>query len=159
MGEVWYRYVDVCYAAPVNEDGDVYPGVKGDRKVQLRELQVIRATPKGVWLYDRYGHERFVLRDATKRYACPTKEEAIVSFVARKKRQLGIYEARASDARTFVSLGLKMQDELIPPPERPGCYASRGDGECYWKNCPQLRDNEPAATGRHCPRDQREEEF
>ena len=25
------------------------------------------------------------------------------------------------------------------------------DGECHWEQCPQLRDSEPAATGRSCP--------
>lgn len=34
-----------------------------------------------------------------------------------------------------------------------GCHAARSDGECIWAKCPQLRDNEPATTGRHCPLD------
>jgi hypothetical protein len=33
-----------------------------------------------------------------------------------------------------------------------GCHADR-DGDCTWKDCPQLRDKEPSATGRHCPLD------
>ena len=37
-----------------------------------------------------------------------------------------------------------------------GCRAGM-DGECNWKHCPQERDGEPAATGRHCPLDKREE--
>lgn len=32
------------------------------------------------------------------------------------------------------------------------CHAAR-DGECYWTVCPQIRDGEPSATGRHCPLD------
>ena len=32
------------------------------------------------------------------------------------------------------------------------CHGGR-DGECIWQKCPQLRDNEPNATGRHCPLD------
>lgn len=32
------------------------------------------------------------------------------------------------------------------------CAASR-DGDCTHPECPQLRDNEPHATGRHCPID------
>lgn len=32
------------------------------------------------------------------------------------------------------------------------CAAGR-DGECGHALCPQLRDNEPRATGRHCPLD------
>jgi hypothetical protein len=37
------------------------------------------------------------------------------------------------------------------------CKASR-DGECSHAGCPQLRDNEPKATGRHCPLDTDPEE-
>jgi len=32
------------------------------------------------------------------------------------------------------------------------CHADR-DGDCYWKDCPQIRDGEPDKTGRHCPLD------
>jgi len=37
------------------------------------------------------------------------------------------------------------------------CHADR-DGDCSWFGCPQLRDGEPAATGRHCPLDVRDPE-
>lgn len=33
------------------------------------------------------------------------------------------------------------------------CQAG-GDGDCKWSACPQLRDGEPAASGRHCPLDE-----
>ena len=35
---------------------------------------------------------------------------------------------------------------------------SDDDGHCDWLECPQLRDKEPAATGRHCPLDKRDED-
>lgn len=35
--------------------------------------------------------------------------------------------------------------------EYNGCK-SNGDGECDWKSCPQIKDGEPEASGRHCPR-------
>jgi len=35
------------------------------------------------------------------------------------------------------------------------CHADR-DGDCIHKQCPQLRDNEPHKTGRHCPLDTEE---
>lgn len=49
--------------------------------------------------------------------------------------------------------------------ERPqGVYNRRGtrcqsaqDGECFWKECPQLRDGEPERSGRHCPLDIRDD--
>jgi hypothetical protein len=41
--------------------------------------------------------------------------------------------------------------------EHPRC---RGDdeGQCAWRRCPQIRDGEPSATGRHCPYDTRAQE-
>lgn len=37
------------------------------------------------------------------------------------------------------------------------CHSAR-DGDCNWECCPQNRDGEPHATGRHCPLDLHEEE-
>jgi hypothetical protein len=37
------------------------------------------------------------------------------------------------------------------------CSAAR-DGDCTHPDCPQLRDNEPRATGRHCPLDTNSDE-
>ena len=36
--------------------------------------------------------------------------------------------------------------------DRERCHAA-SDGECDALTCPQLRDGEPAKTGRHCPID------
>ncbi|AVX37785.1 hypothetical protein [Yersinia massiliensis] len=37
-------------------------------------------------------------------------------------------------------------------------FAAARDGECHHKDCPQIRDNEPTATGRHCPIDNWDDE-
>lgn len=39
-----------------------------------------------------------------------------------------------------------------PQKEITTCQAD-GDDYCTWSGCPQLRDGEPRATGRHCPLD------
>lgn len=47
------------------------------------------------------------------------------------------------------------EDQIPTTPATVGgerCHADR-DGECSHKDCPQLRDSEPGATGRHCPLD------
>lgn len=45
----------------------------------------------------------------------------------------------------------KAQQTAAPlSPESEHCHANR-DGECDHKRCPQLRDNEPAKSGRSCP--------
>lgn len=51
-------------------------------------------------------------------------------------------------------------DITYPPVPRPvltRCVAGR-DGECSDPRCPQLRDNEPVRTGRHCPLDHSEDD-
>lgn len=70
--EKWYRYDD--------------PYTDGNLPF-LTEIPVLRHTPKGVWL-DKYGLKRFVLKAANKRYAYPTKELALASYIIRKQRQI-----------------------------------------------------------------------
>lgn len=95
--EIWYRYEDVRYAPSVDEFDR--PLGKGTLEVHLREFHVVKRTSKGVWLsYGGICKPRFVLRDAYRRYACPTIEEAKVSFVARKTRQAKIYRSRMERA-------------------------------------------------------------
>ena len=100
--EYWYRYEEI-YTAPSIDEWE-RPIGEGGVIIHLRKFRVMRPTPKGVWL-DLYGNrevQRFVLKDARKRYACPTLEEAQVSFLARKRRQLTIYEARAKGIRKTI---------------------------------------------------------
>lgn len=60
--------------------------------------------------------------------------------------------------------GFKIEGDITPIVIEPApaeplkrCAAAR-DGECHHAECPQLRDNEPKATGRHCPIDNWDDE-
>ena len=86
--EIWYRYENRNYAPPPDEYGDRYG--EGSVAVVLMRFAVSHHTPKGVRL--RCG--RFVLNESTRRYACPTMELAMESFLARKNRQISIYRSR-----------------------------------------------------------------
>lgn len=92
--KVWYRYDDFRYAPPLNEYEE--PVGPGRAAVRLHKFKVLKETPKGVWIryHGDFSDKRFVLSTARKRFACPTKEEALESFLARKTRQRGIYQAR-----------------------------------------------------------------
>lgn len=82
--EVFYRYVDV------------------NGTVMLEKHRVIKRTPCGVWLHRPYtkDEKKFVrLQDFSgdqthKRWACPTVEDAKVSFLKRKSRQLRLLRAQ-----------------------------------------------------------------
>ena len=98
VGDVWYRYDDVQYAAPLDE----WEVPIGESRVALRLtlLTVTKVTPCGVWL-DGY---KFILIRAKKQYARHTKQEALTSFLARKERQLGILGAHIHRVQTAVTL-------------------------------------------------------
>lgn len=97
-GEMFYRYDECAY-------------FEGRLEVVATEFYVLKHTPCGVWIESRFGSiKRFVLMSARKRYACPTKEEALVSFIARKKRQRGIYQARLEQVEEALAIAIAMLD-------------------------------------------------
>ncbi|ATM86727.1 MULTISPECIES: hypothetical protein [Yersinia] len=67
--------------------------------------------------------------------------------------------SRACAVRAIKAAGFTVEGDITPIVIEPApaeplkrCAAAR-DGECHHAECPQLRDNEPKATGRHCPID------
>lgn len=114
--EVWYRYEQRDLAAPFDETGRM----PGRTTVELLTFEVVRRTPKGAWIARLFrtsnefgggggfrGAERFVLASARRRYACPSRDEAMASFVARKRRQIAVYEARIARARVALMLAVE----------------------------------------------------
>ncbi len=105
--EEWYRYEDRHYAPHVNEFGEAEG--PGEVRVKLLKFKVVKCTPKGVRIVRVFGDyvcgdtPRLVLHDSHKRYAYPTIEEACVSFLARKRKQLRIYRARCRDAELAIA--------------------------------------------------------
>lgn len=88
MKEYWYRYEEVHYAPPLDEWES--PCGWGHTEVYRRRYGVVKTTPKGV----RLDNGRFVLRDARKRWACPTDTAARESFLARKNAHKRILQSQ-----------------------------------------------------------------
>lgn len=102
--ETWYRVTDGCYTTTDEFDNPV----GGRVYVSTHEYPVTRRTPRGVWL-DCHGLPRFVLAGARKRFACPTREEALESFRARKRRQARLLRdqlRRVEQALLMAELGV-----------------------------------------------------
>lgn len=89
------------------------------------------------------GIEAAVQHLRAERQAAPTPAEAA-----------GLDAAIAS-LETFVKQGAPTAKVSLPWHEQR-CH-SDDDGYCAWEECPQLRDNEPATSSRHCPLDRRSE--
>lgn len=81
-------------------------------------FQILKKTPKGVWIEDwrRVGGKRFVLLSAHKQFACETKEKALESFLARKKRQGAILRGQLEACYEAERIGKALQQ-------------SRGEGQ------------------------------
>lgn len=111
---VWYRYENFRWAAPLDEwDNPMGPGTPD---IRLIECRVLKVTPKGVWLDTRFG-DRFVRLNANKRYACPTKAEALESFIQRKRRQIRILSRQLEDAEIAIQLAKReLEPEKCPHP-------------------------------------------
>lgn len=64
---------------------------------------VLKKTETGVWL-DVFGCRRFCRTDARKRFACPTEQEALDSYHARKRRQVRILRRQLAEAEAALRL-------------------------------------------------------
>jgi hypothetical protein len=106
--DVWFRVSDTKYSRGVDQFDNPLPGCIS--KMVVMEYPVVRYTPKGAWLWVN-DRERFVRLDARKRFACPTLREALVSFIARKQRQVGIYRANIEHCREVTLQACKALDE------------------------------------------------
>lgn len=109
MSEIYYRY-DGCVVS-VGGFSDL---VTTRYELYCQEFHVTSRTPRGVWI-SNYGVKRFVLSGAKKRFACPTKLEAIESFIARKRRQIPILTKQLRNAEEALKVALEMKGRLECP--------------------------------------------
>jgi len=80
----------------------------GQISIGLVEFETVRETPCGYWIKlkgaSSYYKQKFVLKNSTKRYAYPTKEEAFESFRIRTSRSLGYAKRDVRNAAEFMKL-------------------------------------------------------
>ena len=82
--------------------------------LSCNEFFVLSETKTGAWieLYSGSG-KRFVKYDARKKFACRTKEEALESYYARKRRQVRILRAQLQRAETALKLTAECSSAYI----------------------------------------------
>jgi hypothetical protein len=105
--EYWYRYQAFRQSYGTDE-WDESTGYH--IRLSCFEYRVIKHTPKGVWLQQPYcPKNKFVLKNAKKRFAYPTKREALISYIARQKRRLSILRSQIEDSK----MGLHVADRML----------------------------------------------
>ena len=91
----------------MNEERELYYRyriTRSDKPVLIEQVfHVTKRTAKGVWIEKETNEPgflnyperpRFVLNSAKKRYAYPSKDEAIISLFARKRAQIRILKSQ-----------------------------------------------------------------
>ncbi len=99
---ILYRYDERDYGE------GCHPAVR----IQLYEYSVVRETPKGYWIrIPYYFGKKWVSNYTKKRFAYPSTEEAMLSFKARKRRQVAILEYKLSRASMALALAIAENGE------------------------------------------------
>lgn len=98
-----YRYESVRYPVRIDDELVLY-GLSAP-KLELREFLITARTPKGVWIGICHGNKRkWVSNTSRKRYAYPTKAEAIEAFKHRKLAFVRHAEAQLKRAKEDLAL-------------------------------------------------------
>lgn len=111
MNDIYYRYIDGYL------EDDNYPWME---VVRLEQFPVIKRTECGVWIQMNNGglfingkyqcKKKFILEQfgygktkTNKRFAWPTKEEALISYIKRKEKQIWLLENQLERAKEYLS--------------------------------------------------------
>ena len=95
-----------------------------EHKLELRKFKVVKETPKGYWIVEKYSYheyfeldnedkKRWVAKDALRSFAYDTKEKALKSFQFRKRSQIAILENQLENARKALNIANKQSDVEI----------------------------------------------
>jgi hypothetical protein len=106
----FYRY-QAEQTGGYNEDTDTF--WSGSPRLRLIEFEMKKETPKGYWIgYEWCGDfDRWVSKTSVKRYAYPTKKEALINYIKRTTRRIEIMEAQAASAKAALYVAQRMNLE------------------------------------------------
>jgi len=115
----YYRY----------NDGPFYDEEYNVTDLELEQFEVLLETKCGVWIKyprkDRWIYspsvkyiqgKKFILEKycgdilTNKRFAWPTKELALISYIARKEKQIAILENQLENSKEFLAKAKEMQN-------------------------------------------------
>ena len=111
--DYWYRYEDEPNrSSSLGVDGEmiIHHGIGA--RVTRRELPVVKYTPKGAILQLNCGDNRFVQDGTRRQYAHRTDEEAVNSFVHRKRAQRNILRSQLDQVESAFITGQQMLSKL-----------------------------------------------
>lgn len=110
----FYRYESVQYAT-LDSDDNYATSFLPNIQLELKTFNLWKETPKGYWI--GYGQPnslnsggRWIPKESKKRYAYPTKKEALYNFIKRTEKRINILNNQKSTAQIGLNLAKKEYD-------------------------------------------------
>ena len=99
----WQEYAEHDY------DGELVVPRFPNIKLELRKYDLIKETSKGYWIgYEEVSFKKWIPKISKKRYAYPTKEEALRNFILRTEKRIKILQREVACCNTAISLAKKV---------------------------------------------------
>jgi hypothetical protein len=114
----FYRYELQFYSSMYDLELGNYSTSYVNSKLVCREFVMRKETPKGYWI--GYGSidtlhsmwRKWIPKESTKRYAYPTKEEALNNYIARTKKRKKILQNQLDGCTWGLNLANKELNKL-----------------------------------------------
>ena len=101
----FYRYEAITYAV-MGGDGDYKAPTIPDPVIRLNTFYLVKETTKGYWINYSFGSLNgkpvWVSKTSKKRYAYPTKSEALNNFIKRTERRVSILQAHLNTCQAAL---------------------------------------------------------
>ena len=76
-------------------------------RITLYEFNLIEETSKGYWI-GRLTTKQWIPKESKKRFAYPTKEEALINLITRTKRRISILESQLRHSKNTLRLSFEI---------------------------------------------------
>ncbi len=104
----FYRYEIQNHATILDGDADFVLPRFPNPSLNLNTYDLIKETPKGYWITDslKYwmGYKKWISKESKKRYAYPTKEEALKNFILRTTKRIKILKYQIDSCEIALNL-------------------------------------------------------
>ena len=112
----FFRYEAIQYAS-AGCDGEYETSKIPNPKLELREYNLWKETPKGYWI--GYGKSeklnsggKWVSKTARKRFAYPTKKEALINFIKRSEKRVEILSYQVWSCQIALNIAINKKKHL-----------------------------------------------
>jgi hypothetical protein len=114
----FYRYEAIEYAQMDSDTGEYIDRVFPNPQLHVNEYDLLKETPKGYWIgygslgVSMYNWKKWVSKTSRKRFAYPTKEEALENYIKRTEKRLKILEWQVQECEIGLKLAKAKKNEI-----------------------------------------------